>query len=343
MATSGTTSQLSFPKRWIAHTRESLRVSARSVCEWLDVSPQDRWARILPRTHMGGLSLDVRSEVSGCTIIDGPPGQNLRWNPKEIADWLEKERATLVSAVPAQIWDWVQAKIPAPSPLRGVIVGGDRLDLNLADQAVALGWPLLKSYGMTETASMIACDREAANRSEWIPLLPHVQAERSSDGCLTLTSQALFTAELVWNKSINQYKLFNINNSQSSWTASDQVEIRGRSLRVVGRSDEQIKINGQAIDLGTLDLKLAEILRANHLQFSAVFFDIPDPRSGCRIAIVVDGESGKSAGEMLLKLWNTSCSSLEKASQVYWLPKLPRTDLGKLKRAQIRSLIPSLV
>jgi O-succinylbenzoic acid--CoA ligase len=61
---------------------------------------------------------------------------------------------SLVSAMLARLLDL--AKQP-PRSLQVVLVGGAPLEpTRLADRALAEGWPVWVTYGMTETASMLA-------------------------------------------------------------------------------------------------------------------------------------------------------------------------------------------
>jgi O-succinylbenzoic acid--CoA ligase len=325
MATSGTTSAQAHPTRWIAHTRESLFSSAKAVCEWLDVRPTDRWGRVLPRTHMGGLSLDVRSAISKCEVLEGP----VSWSATEFSNWAASYGITLVSMVPTQIFDLCQANLKPPPSLRAVIVGAARLDAQIMTRARELGWPILTTYGLTETASMI-CSEVPASPSLQGGLLPlsHVQLRLDESQRLEVRSSSLFCAELVWNQ--NQFDLRR--REEEWWKTSDRARLVEDRFFIEGRVDDFVKIYGTLVHLPSLDEKLTAFLREKEISYPAAFVCFDDARAGARLEIAVAGPTDPS----LLSAWNAYCLGNERASRIQSVPHLPRTELGKLRRALLK-------
>ena len=338
MATSGTTAGSEAPPRWIAHTRQSLLNSARSVCTFLQVTPQDRWARILPAHHMGGLSLYIRAEVSGCKVLDDAP----EWDPFRTAEWLRAEKATLVSLVPAQVYDWVKNKIRAPSSLRLAIVGADHLDPQLAIEAKSLGWPLLASYGLTETASMIACEKtESVSNGDWLQLLPHAEVRLSTAGQFSISCTSLFSAELIWLQDEKKYDLKKNRDFRGirSWECSDFGEVKNREIKILGRTGDLVKILGSMVNLAELDQKMLLLLKQNQLHHSVVFIASKDTRKGHQLIMVGEGLYDLDLEKKILTLWNQNRSGLHRAEKFAWVNTLPRTELAKIKRNELmRSL-----
>lgn len=336
MATSGTTQGVApgaFPvARWVGHSRASLRASARSVVSALEVTRSDRWARILPLHHMGGLSLGFRAEVAGFEVVEWEQG----WDPAAVHAWLESQQATRVSAVPTQLHDWVSLGLRAPASLRTVLVGADRLEPGLQQKARALGWPVVASYGMTETASMIACERPG---HEGLWLVPEIQARVDEEDFLGLSAECLFVAQLEWNAGREAY--VKVDRPPGVWRAADRVRLSPGSgdgrvrIEVLGRGDDTVKIQGEAVDLAALDAKLA-LLREQHPYLGAhgveaVFFALPDERRGAQLHVAVVGIPASDA-EVLLSLWNLGAAPCERAEQIHVRQQLPRTELGKLRR-----------
>ncbi len=331
IATSGTTSLSPTPRRWIAHTRESLFSSAKSVCSWLEVSEADSWARILPMHHMGGLSIEARSVLSGCRVLYRTPP----WDPVGVRDWLNEHRATIVSVVPTQVYDWVQKQVRAPVSLRAVIVGGDRLGSDLVARAGSLGWPILRSYGLTETASMIACDlNPSENESNGLPVLDHVSLKENQSGLLEIESEALFSEELVWDEV--QKCFFKVLRTPGPWVSSDLGHVQDHRVRVLGRADDLVKVLGSLVHLGQCDLKLAACLSAAGYSQHAVVVSVPDDRQGHRLELRVEGPQDPELAKKILDLWNQKCAGIERAQRLVWLDQIPRTELGKIRRTLIR-------
>lgn len=332
MATSGTTSDGGgFPRRWIGHSRESLMASAKSVCRWLEVRPSDRWARVLPLHHMGGLSIEVRSMHRGFKVLTALPG----WNAAEFARWLETERATIVSLVPTQVHDLARARMSCPPSIRAVVVGADRLAPELLRHASTLGWPLLPSYGMTETASMIACHQPGAELTEDIPLIDGVEArvERigqtdCAEGRIQLQAPQLFHSELTWNG--REYQLQR--RLSGWWTSEDRARLSDDDRRVLplGRDQDFVKILGEGVNLADLDVRLIALLRSHGFTGDAAFATLPEERRGADLVLVLTQDFAAA-----LDLWNSACSAVERASSVRVADSLPKTELGKLRRSAL--------
>lgn len=334
ISSSGTTADSEVPPRILAHSRQSLLNSASSVCEFLQVDANDRWARILPLHHMAGLSLDVRAEVSGCKIIDGAPD----WNPAKTAEWLTEEKATLVSVVPTQIYDWVKNHTSAPPSLRQVIVGADHLDEQLATEAKLLGWPIVASYGLTETASMIACQKTASSpTSSWLDLLPHAEVSLNNEGLFCIQASSLFSAELKWNENTNCYSFKSLEELGVSrtWDSEDFGEVIDRKIKILGRRGDLVKILGSLVNLPELDQRLRALLKRQQITHLAAFVARKDARKGHQLELVVEGSYNLKTETNIINLWNQNCLGLHRVEKISWVDVLPRTALGKLKRKEL--------
>ena len=101
----------------------------------------------LPDFHVGGMGILARCHEA---FLQGGSGWRGKWDPVRYHELALAEGSTLSSLVPTQLFDLVEHGLRAPEPLRAVIIGGGRLDDQLYEQALQLGWPLMESYGMTE-------------------------------------------------------------------------------------------------------------------------------------------------------------------------------------------------
>ncbi|MEN3943779.1 AMP-binding protein [Prosthecobacter sp. SYSU 5D2] len=138
--------------KWVALTKSAFLISAQAVNTHFEVTTDDHWLIALPLHHVGGFSILARAHLSHSRVTQ----TTAKWQPQDFATLCEKERITLVSLVPAQVHDLVQARIPCPDTLRAAIIGGGAMSQSLADSALALGWRVFQTYGMTEAASQIA-------------------------------------------------------------------------------------------------------------------------------------------------------------------------------------------
>jgi O-succinylbenzoic acid--CoA ligase len=123
-----------------------------------------------------------------------------RWNAVGFAQRCADAGVTMSSLVPAQVFDLVTQAVRAPAGLRAVVVGGGRLESGLGAAARALGWPVLQSYGMTETASQVATEPlehlESGFDPDALEVLPVWQCSVVNDS-LHLSGTALATGYVI--------------------------------------------------------------------------------------------------------------------------------------------------
>jgi O-succinylbenzoic acid--CoA ligase len=115
----------------------------------LGLDPQERWLCPLPLSHVGGLSIVVRSAIYATTA------RVLERFDVDVA-LAELETATLVSLVPTTLARLLDAGWQRPPRLRTVLLGGAAIPPALLERAAAAGVPVTTTYGMTEACSQIA-------------------------------------------------------------------------------------------------------------------------------------------------------------------------------------------
>ena len=135
VATSGTTGQ---PKAAVL-TLDAVIASARATSQRLGVTPSDKWLACLPASHVGGLSVILRSIVTDTPVI-AVPGFSV-----ESYDAAAREGATLVSLVSTALQRVDSAKF------RTIVLGGARPPRDRPSNTVT-------TYGMTETGSGVVYD-----------------------------------------------------------------------------------------------------------------------------------------------------------------------------------------
>ena len=298
LSTSGTTGSL----KLVALSKHAILASAAAVNRHLDASPRDVWCCVLPTFHVGGLGIHARASLSGARIVSAS------WDPQSFISLCDAERVTLASLVPAQVRDLRGFRPPAT--LRAIVVGGGALPPQLQD----FGWPLLPSYGMTETASQIAT---ATLGSPELVLLDHIEA-RIDDGSIAVRGESLLTGYAT-DEGFHDPK-------RDGWFLTpDLGSVEGRILRVAGRSGEFVKIGGESVDLGRLDRILAEI------EPDAAVVAAPDERLGFVIHLAV------AAGDFaqITAAFNERVLPFERIRAVHRIDAIPRTPLGKLRRSEL--------
>jgi O-succinylbenzoic acid--CoA ligase len=146
--TSGTTAAA----KAVMLTNGNHAASARAVLRHLDCRATDRWLSALPLYHVGGLSILVRSAISGMTTVLHP-----RFDATAVDCALFDGQANIVSLVATML-----ARLLAeagsrryPATLRAAVLGGGPVAPALVDQAESAGMRIVTTYGLTETASQI--------------------------------------------------------------------------------------------------------------------------------------------------------------------------------------------
>lgn len=322
IATSG-----SRARKWAFLSRRAILASAAAVNRHLASDSRDTWLLALPLFHVGGLGIPARAFLSGARVaaLDG------KWDPSRFVDAAASEKATLASLVPTQLHDLVAAALPAPRGLRAVVLGGAALSGPLRERALALGWPVLGSYGLTECASQVATARPG--RRELI-LLDHVEAAVGPDGLLHLRSAALLTAYVHSDGRIERPL------DPLGWLCTgDRARLDDRVLVPLGRADEHVKVGGETVDLARLNARLEALLGEAGAATSACLVAFPDARLGSVVSLVYERAREAEALAAAAR-FDAGALPFERIRARRPVEELPRSPLGKILRSQL-SLIGS--
>jgi O-succinylbenzoic acid--CoA ligase len=117
----------------------------------LGLDPRERWLCTLPLSHVGGLSILLRSTIYATTAVlhDGFDA------PAVVAELAGEGGATLVSVVPTTLARLLDAGLERPRALRAALVGGGPIAPALLERAAAAGVPTVTTYGLTEACSQV--------------------------------------------------------------------------------------------------------------------------------------------------------------------------------------------
>ena len=148
--TSGTTAE----PRSVPLTYGNWLWSALGSAAALGVDPNERWLCAMPLTHVGGLSILIRSAIYGTTAI-----VHERFETGAVLEELMRPGGvTLVSLVPTTLARLLDAGLATPPTLRTILLGGAPIPPVLLERAVQAGVPVTPTYGLTEACSQVATD-----------------------------------------------------------------------------------------------------------------------------------------------------------------------------------------
>ncbi|MGA7703338.1 MAG: AMP-binding protein [Solirubrobacteraceae bacterium] len=145
--TSGTTSA----PRPVELTYGNFLWSALGSSAALGVDPEERWLCAMPLSHVGGLSILIRSVIYATTAV-----VHERFDTSRVLQALRRERITLVSLVSTTLARLLDAGLRDPPSLRWALTGGGPLPTALLERARAAGVPALATYGLTEACSQVS-------------------------------------------------------------------------------------------------------------------------------------------------------------------------------------------
>lgn len=314
--------------RLIVLSRAAIEASARAVNERFASGPHDVWFKSLPSFHVGGFGILVRARLSGAGVHED---RSEKWNVHEFITQVATSGATLISLVPTQVFDLVQAGVRAPRSVRAVIVGGGRFEDSLRLRAIELGWPCLASYGMTETCSQIATALSPEDPS--LVLLSHAEARTSADGRLAVRGPSLLSAQIKFTPepALEDPRI-------DGWfIGEDHAKVVGRTLIIEGRASDFVKIGGEGVVVARLEERLEQLKLARHFSGDAALLAARDSRLGA--AIVLLTSAAPATVEPLVTAFNEAVAPFERIRSVHHVGEIPRSPLGKLLRGAALQLV----
>ncbi|WP_461785730.1 AMP-binding protein [Prosthecobacter sp.] len=320
-------------RKWVGLTKEALLLSAKAVNAHFGITNRDHWLLALHVHHVGGFGVLARAFVSGSPVtrLDG------KWDAAVFARRCTEVGATLASLVPTQVFDLVAAKLSAPRSMRVVLVGGGAMSSELEHAALHLGWPVRRTYGMTETSSQVASQKTKDGEMEVLPIW-----DLSTDdaGVLTVRGDALAKGYAVQENGKWRWEPISV---EAGLRTRDRVSLHHdgtqRFLRFVGRESGIVKILGELVALGPIQERIDSIRLKLLLHFGdAAVCDVSDVRKESRLVLVVSQMSEMDAVR-LQKGLNETLRPFERVEVIRTLNSIPRGELGKVRWEELRALL----
>jgi len=297
-----------------------LDAAAGAANSLLGLEPGDLWLNCLPLYHIGGQSILWRCAraAAGLLLHDG-------FTAEAVADDLRRFPVTHVSLVPAMLARLLELGIRPPAGLRSALIGGAALSRPLYERAVAAGWPLCPSYGMSETAAQFATHTPADG--PWHEGLvgrpmPGHQVRIGGDGRIHLRGPQVMPGYLDGGGV-----------DADGWlTTGDlgSIDANGR-LTITGRADDMLISGGCNIHPLDVESCLAACPGVRDVAVTG----LPDPVWGDLIVALVVGSTGKDS---ILAHARRHLPGAALPRKIRLLDRLPRNAAGKLERPALRRL-----
>ncbi len=295
----------------------------------------DRWLLGLSFAHVGGLSILTRCLAARRPVVVVSAS---RFSAHELARAIERDRVTLLSLVPTQLRQFFELtpRWDPPAHLRAVLLGGAAADPALLRTGRERGWPLLATYGMTETCSQIATQppedlaRPVSEGQTSAPPLPGFELRIVDDGIQVRSPTLLTTYQPVGSHPDPR--------TADGWLVTQdfgRIDPAGR-LEVLGRRDDLIVTGGEKV----VPLEVERVIASCAGVRAVCVFGVPDPVWGQRVAaaIVLEDQLLNLAG--LQEAMRSRLSSHQRPRRLAILEEMPLSESGKIDRKALARLSP---
>ena len=303
---------------------------------WLAALPTATgWLLALGLGHVAGLGVVWRAALSAVPLVVLPGS-----DPAGIVEALREEPApSHVSVVPttlARLLDAVEDGPPPPS-LRTVLLGGGPIPPELVRRAIRAGWPVVPTYGLSEAGSgvtALATDEAASHPETAGRALPGVELrieapDAAGAGEILVRSPATFSGYLGDPTSPSTVVI------DGGWLRTGDIgrlDADGR-LTVLDRRTDRIVRGGENIAPSEVEAVLlghpAIADAAVVARRDATFGQVPVA------AIVLRDGSADPGDNALTAFCRERLAGFKVPTAFVRLGTLPRTDGGKLRRAEL--------
>lgn len=312
----------------------------------LGVGRDDDWLACMPLFHVGGLSILLRSIVYGMGVT-----LHESFDAAKVNRAIDDGNVTLLSVVAVMLERMLaeRGSEPYPQSLRAVLVGGGPVPAVLLRRALALGAPVLQTYGLTEAASQVATlgpdDGLRKLGSAGQPLFSvglHILSpeRRGGDG-----------TELAPGE-IGEIAVSGPTVSPGYWdgaTGAPRVRSTGLFrtgdlgyvdeegyLYVVDRRDDLFVSGGENV----YPAEVEAVLTAHPSIAEAAVVGEPNLEWGrVPVAFVVAREGQQPTEEDIRRHCRALLAAYKVPERVVFVPELPRNAAGKLLRRHVREMV----
>ncbi len=303
--------------------------------------PQGAVLQVYPLFHISGLGSAFLSPLfSGTKIVVMP-----RWDPQTALQLIAEEKITQFTAVPTMLWDVLhRAKLSDVdlSSLTNIGTGGQALPVNLLDQ-IRTACPqavLGTGYGLTETAGSVAMAvgedfmRNRASAGRVLNLVEmRIDAPPGEAGEIIVRGPMVMAG--YWNRAEETAAVL----SDDGWFRTGDigtVDDEGYVF-IVDRKKDMVISGGENIYCAEVERALGEIDGVGE----CAAFGVPDERLGEMLVAIVKGDN-LSADHLTAQLGEKLARYKLPGRFGFAKQPLPRNDVGKVDKIQLRALWPSL-
>jgi O-succinylbenzoic acid--CoA ligase len=332
--TSGTSGR---PKG-VCLTWSNFTASARAAEDRLGAAVYRRWLACMPLFHVGGLSILMRSVLFG-----GPVRLQSRFDPAAVSDALDGGDIAAISLVPTMLSRLLEHRgtRAAPRGLEVLLLGGAAAAPELVARALAAGYPVCPTYGLTEATSQVATaapPREGAREPS--PMLPVLGTEvrivaQGRDVGPGTEGEIVARGATVMRGYLHDDEA-NARALRDGWLQTGDIGYLDATggLHVLDRRDDLVVSGGENVYPAEIEAVLLEHPAVEDAGVTGV----PDADLGARVVAWVVTKPGCSASvESLQRHCRATLAGFKQPREFRFVTELPRNAAGKLQRRRLAS------
>lgn len=224
----------------VLHTYGQHYYSAYGANLAVRVRTGDRWLLSLPLYHVGGMGIVFRCIQGGGTVVIMKANDDLK-------EMIVRHEVHYLSLVPTQLRRLLEADLPEASVkrLKGILLGGSPCPASLIEEAYRRKWPMLPSYGLTETNALVTMlDRSAPHEKRGTAGkgIKHREVRISPDGEIQVRGATRFSGYVEGERVVQPF-------DADGWYSTGDLGSMDEEgyLTVHGRRDNQFISGGENI------------------------------------------------------------------------------------------------
>jgi O-succinylbenzoic acid--CoA ligase len=323
--TSGTTGL----PRGAVLTRAGLLASAQASAANMGWQDDDCWLLTMPLARVGGFSIVTRCLAARRCVALAPA-----FDARRLPQWIEQQRATLVSLVPTMLAQCLDAHPhwTPPPRLRAIQLGGAAASSGLLQRAAQRRLPIVITYGCTETSSQVATTPyalryAAADQGAGAPLAG--AQLRIADGRIEVRGPMLMAGYL------GEPAL----DPQAWFDTGDLGEIDARGcLHVHARRADLIITGGENV----YPAEVERVLESCAGVVAAGVFGLADETWGQTVAAALVVDAPAPSDTQIIDHVSARLAPHKRPRRICFVPALPLTPAGKLDRGALTSMAGAL-
>jgi O-succinylbenzoic acid--CoA ligase len=320
--------------RFARHDEETIAAAVSGFCLHYGVSRVNA-VSVLPLHHVSGLMARLRCLATGGTYVPWD------WRNLAAGDWpaltmSHENESWMISLVPTQL----QRLLDVPGGadflrrFRFIFIGGAAAWPELLERAAAEKLPLNLSYGMTETAAMVAAQWEGAflrGERDSGRVMPHARVSVTREDGVTCATGEVGHVRIVAKSLFRGY--FPNTRSEPDFAPEDLGCLDGQGrLTILGRRDGMIVSGAEKV----WPAEVEAALRSTGQFSDIVVLGMPDPRWGEAVTAFYPAADGLRELEVVCRELEGKLSAFKFPKRLVPVLEWPRNAQGKVNRALLK-------